>query len=124
MLQAAREDAEAVLHMSKQRIRKEIGGEGQEYEVGQAVWQSIGAKVKIRWKSEKSGAHFLGPFEIVEKTGPITYQLVLSLWMKFHDNIKVNCLSPWKENKINDYQPPQPEPEEVEGEQFNEVENF
>ena len=47
-LRAAREDAEAALQMSKQRIRDEIGGQGQGFEVGQTVWLSIGGKVKIK----------------------------------------------------------------------------
>lgn len=41
--------------------------------------------------------------------------------MKIHDNIHTNCLSPWKGNEINRTQPPPPEPEVVEGEEFYEV---
>ena len=72
----------------------------------------------------KLGNCQLGPFEILEKTGSHTYCLALPYWMKIHDNINVDQLLPWKENKINGYLPPQPEPEEVEGEKFYEVDKF
>ena len=110
--------------MSKQRIRDEIRGQGQEFEVGQPVWLSIGGKVKIKQKNEKLGSHCLGPFEIVEKTGPCTYRLALPFWMKIHDNINVDRLSPWKGNEINGHLPLPPEPEEVEGEKFYEVDKI
>ena len=44
--------------------------------------------------------------------------------MKIHNNIHVNRLSPWKGNKINGIEPPPPEPELVEGEEFYEVDKI
>lgn len=79
---------------------------------------------KIRQKSDKLGSKRLGPFEVVEKTGTHTYRLKLPTWMKIHDNINVNRLSPWKGNEINGELPPPPEPEVVEGEERYEVEKI
>ena len=88
--------------------------------MGQAVWLSIN-NLKICRKNEKLGSRRLGPFEITEKTGSHMYRLALPTWMKIHDNIHVNRLSPWKGNEVNGTKPPPPEPELVEGEEFYEV---
>ena len=66
----------------------------------------------------------MGPFEVVEKTGPHTYRLALPSWMKIHDNIHVDCLSPWKGNDINGIMPDPPEPEIIDGEEEFEVERI
>ena len=77
-LRFAREDAEAALRMSKQRIRDAVEGKALEFEVGQPVWLST-KNVKIQQKHGKLGNRRLGPFEIAEKTGPLTYCLTLPL---------------------------------------------
>lgn len=122
-LRHAREDAEAALRMSKHRIQNTVRGGIQEFEVGQPVWLSTN-NVKIRQKHAKLGSRRLGPFEIVEKTGTHTYRLALPSWMRIHDNIHTNRLTPWKGNEVNGLEPPPPEPEIVDGEEFWEVEEI
>jgi hypothetical protein len=122
-LRHAQEDAEAALRMSKQRISDSSTGTETKFEIGQPVWLST-QKLKIRRKNEKLGSRRLGPFEVVEQTGTHTYHLALPSWMKIHDNIHVNRLSPWKGNEVNGILPPPPEPEIVEGEEFYDVEKI
>ena len=66
----------------------------------------------------------MGPFEVVEKTGPHTYRLALPSWMKIHDNINVRRLSPWKGNEVNGMTPAPPEPEIIDGEEYYEIEQI
>ena len=44
--------------------------------------------------------------------------------MKIHNNINVDRLAKWKGNEVNGIRPPPPEPEEIEGEEFYEVEQI
>ena len=93
------------------------------FQKGEPVWLTT-EKLKIRTKNGKLGSKRLGPFEIEEKTGPRTYRLKLPSWMKIHNNINVDRLAKWKGNEINGIRPPPPEPEEIEGEEFYEVEEI
>ena len=124
-LQHARTDAEAALRMSKYRIEESTGvgtaAKENVFKVGQPVWLSA-KKLKIRQKSAKLGSKRLGPFEVLEKTGAHTYRLDLPHWMKIHDNIHADRLSPWKGNDINGVTPPPPEPVEIDGEEHYDVE--
>lgn len=91
-----------------------------EFEVGQPVWLSL-SKLKVHQKNQKLGSRQLGPFKIAEKTGLLIYHLDLPTWIKIHDNIQIDQLSPWKGNEVNGVNPPPPEPEIIEGEEFYEV---
>ena len=124
-LRHAREDAEAALRMSKQRIADTIAEHPNQpsFEVGQPVWLSVN-NLKIRRKSEKLGSRRLGPFEVIEKTGAHTYRLALPTWMKIHDNINVKCWAPWKGNEVNGILPAPPEPEVIDGEEFYDVDRI
>jgi hypothetical protein len=122
-MKEAREDAEAALRMSKARMVGTPTRDTTEFEVGQPVWLSTN-KLKIRQKNGKLGSKRLGPFEVLERTGLKTYRLQLPPWMKIHNNININRLSPWKGNEINGLQPPAPEPEVIEGEEFYEVDSI
>ena len=119
----AREEAEAALQMSKKCISETVNGKVREFEMGQPVWLST-KNIKIRHINLKLGNCRLGPFEVVEKTGSHTYCLALPYWMKIHDNIHVDQLSPWKGNKVNGVEPAPPEPEVVDGEEFWEVDKI
>ena len=109
--------------MSKQRIRDSIERTPPQFDVGQPVWLST-KNIKIQRKNAKLDNRRLGPFKVAEKTGPLTYRLSLPTWMKIHDNIHVDRLSPWKGNEVNGMEPPPPEPEVIDGEEHWEVDQI
>ena len=113
ILQEVRRDIEAGLHLGK-RMQKEGYERGKQkahqFEVGDRVWLSS-EDINLQLPTEKLGDRQLGPFEILEKIGPLDYQLDLPLSLdRLHPVFHVDKLYPWKGNDINGEIPAPPEP--------------
>ena len=67
--------------------------------------------INLQLSSEKLGDQQLGPFEILEKVGPLDYCLDLPLSLdQLHPIFHVIKLYPWRGNHINGEIPVPPEP--------------
>lgn len=119
-LEAARWDAEAAMRMSKEHQAKEGEIEKRTFEVGDMVW--LDAKpIQIKGV-RKLTARKLGPYKVIDKTGPVSYKLELPKDLRVHPVFNIDRLMLWKGNEVNGKLPPPPEPVEVEGEEEHEVE--
>ena len=91
--------------------------------VGDKVWlQAI--QIKIHQQSVKLGPKQLGPFEITEVLSDVDYRLKLPPALRIHDVFHIDCLSPYKGNKVNGLEPPPSEPVTVNGEEEYEVDHI
>jgi hypothetical protein len=117
-------DAEAALHLSKQRMQmeKEQRLTPYKFTVGDKVWLQA-KQIKVHQQSAKLGPKQLGPFTITEVKSDINYRLDLPPVLKIHDVFHVDCLSPYKGNEVNGLQPPPPEPVTVDGEEEYKVDH-
>ena len=68
------------------------------------------------------GPRRLGPFKVIERIGDLDYRLELPDWMRIHNVIHVDQLSPYHENGLPP--PKRPEPVIVDGEEEWEVEEI
>jgi hypothetical protein len=84
----------------------------------------ISAKdIAIYQASKKLGPKQLGPYTVKKKVGELSYKLDLPAGLhRLHPVFHVDCLSPWKGNKVNGELPPPLAPVEVEGKPKYEVE--
>jgi hypothetical protein len=118
ILREARRDAGAALHLGK-RHQKEGYERGKKrahrFKVGDYVWLS-GEDIDLKLSSEKLGDRQLGPFEILEKIGPLDYRLDLPDGMsQIHPVFHVDKLYPFGGNEVNGLFPEEPEPIYLEG---------
>ena len=117
-------DAEAALHLSKQRMQKpEQPRKPYKFKVGDKVWLQA-KQIKIHQQSAKLGPKQLGPFTITEVRSDVDYQLVLPPVLKVHDVFHVDRLSPYKGNEVNGLTPPPPEPVTVDGKEEYKVDHI
>lgn len=114
-LREARKDAEAALRMEK-RAMKQTFEAGKPlphtFTPGQKVWLSS-KDISISHPSRKLAPRQLGPYEVLERTGDLTYRLRLPPSMHQHPVFHVDRLSPWHGNPINGLDPPPPPPVQV-----------
>jgi hypothetical protein len=106
-VQAAQpKDAEAALRLSKKRMQTDIEQRCQPYKfnVGDRVWLQA-KQINIHQQSSKLGPKQLGPFEVIEVRSDVDYKLALPPALKVHDVFHVDCLSPYKGNKVNGLTP-------------------
>jgi hypothetical protein len=110
-----RKDAEAALRREKQ-VMKETFEAGKptphSFSPGQKVWLSS-KDISLSQPSRKLAPRQLGPYEVLERTGELTYRLQLPPSMRQHPVFHVDRLSPWVGNDVNGIEPPPPEPVEV-----------
>ena len=118
-------DAEAALRLSKERMKegcpKFYGTSA--FTVGNKVWLQA-KQIKIHQQSAKLGPKQLGPFEITEVLSDVDYRLKLPPALRIHDVFHIDCLSPYKGNKVNGLEPPPSEPVTVNGEEEYEVDHI
>ena len=122
-LEKAREEAQAALRMSKDRMRTDLTTQPKKpykFSVGDMVWLQS-KNVKVHQESQKLGPKQLGPFAVTEVLSDLDYRLQLPPALKLHDVFHIDRLSPWKGNDINGLQPPPPGPLTVQGKEEYEV---
>lgn len=125
-LQETRKEAEAALRMEK-RTMKETFEAGKPsphiFSPGQKVWLSS-KDISLSTPSRKLSPRQLGPYEVLERTGKLTYRLRLPPSMHQHPVFHVDRLSPWSGNDINGLNPSPPPPIKIDDELEYEVEDI
>ena len=116
-----RKEAEAALRLSKQKMKEDYErGKKHAHEFKPGDLVALTAKdIKIHQESPKLGPRQLGPFKVLERTSDVDYRLELPAWLKIHDVIHVNRLSPWRDNGVE--KPPPPKPVVIDNEEEYEV---
>ena len=118
-------DAEAALCLSKECMKlghpKSYGASA--LTVGDKVWLQA-KQIKIHQQSAKLGPKQLGPFEITEVLSDVNYRLKLPPALQIHNVFHVDCLSPYKGNKVNGLEPPPSQPVTVDSEEEYEVDHI
>jgi transposase InsO family protein len=125
-LRDARKDAEAALRQEKQAMKEtfEAGKPApHSFTPGQKVWLSS-KDISLAQPSRKLAPRQLGPYDVLERTGELTYRLQLPPSMRQHPVFHVDRLSPWVGNEINGQDPPPPAPVEVDDELEYEVDRI
>src|ERR1700680_3632287 len=125
-LREVRKEAEAALRMEKRAMKHafEAGKPPPHiFTPGQRVWLSS-KDIPISSPSRKLAPRQLGPYEVLERTGDLTYRLQLPSYMHQHPVFHVDRLSPWKGNNVNGQQPPPPAPVQIDEELEYEVETI
>jgi hypothetical protein len=125
-LRDVRKDAEAGLQMEK-RAMKQTFEAGKppphSFVQGQKVWLAS-KDILLTSPSRKLAPRQLGPYEVLECTGELTYRLRLPPSMHQHPVFHVDRLSPWEGNDINGLEPPPPPPVQIANELEYEVEHI
>jgi hypothetical protein len=108
-------EAEAALRVEKRNM-KEIFEAGKAnphvFSPRQKVWLSS-KDISLSAPSRKLTPRQLGPYEVLERTGNLTYRLALPPMMCQHPVFHVDRLAPWQGNDIQGHEPPAPEPIEI-----------
>ena len=125
-LQETRKEAEASLRMEK-RAMKRTFEKGKppphSFSPGEKVWLNS-KDIGLTSASRKLTPRQLGPYEVLERTGELTYRLRLPPSMHQHPVFHVDRLSPWSGNSVNGFDPPPPPPVEIDDELEYEVESI
>ena len=125
-LQESRKEAEAALRDEK-RAMKETFERGKKaphtFTPGQKVWLSS-KDISLTSASRKLAVRQLGPYTVAERTGELTYRLILPPTMRQHPVFHVDRLSPWEGNDIQGEQPPPPDPIQIDDALEYEVEQI
>jgi RNase H-like domain found in reverse transcriptase/Reverse transcriptase (RNA-dependent DNA polymerase)/Integrase zinc binding domain/Chromo (CHRromatin Organisation MOdifier) domain/Integrase core domain len=125
-LRETRNEAEAALRIEKRTMKQtfEAGKPPPHtFQSGDKVWLAS-KDIHTSHPSRKLMPRQLGPYEVLERTGDLTYRLRLPMGMRQHPVFHIDRLSPWKGNEINGRDPPPPEPVEVEDQLEYEVEDI
>jgi len=114
-LRETRREAEAALRTEK-RSMKETFERGKPdprpFAPGDKVWLSS-KDISLTSPSRKLAPRQLGPYEIIERTGDLTYRLALPSFMHQHPVFHVDRLSRWQQNEVHGREPPPPDPIEI-----------
>ena len=101
-------DTEAKVQVIRQRLKvandrqksyADLKMKDIEYEVGDKVFLKVSPWRKILRFSKKGklGSRFIGPYEILERIGPVAYRLALPLELvQFHDVFHVSMLRKYR----------------------------
>ena len=125
-LQESRKEAEAALREEKRAMKQafEMGKMAPHIFVpGQKVWLSA-KDISLTAPSRKLAVCQLGPYTIAERTGELTYRLILPPTMRQHPVFHVDRLSPWEGNDVQGQHPPPPDPIQVDNDLEYEVEEI
>jgi hypothetical protein len=93
------------------------------FKKGDKVWLEA-KNLKLPFKMKKMAPRRQGPFEIEEEVGLRAYRLKLPEGWKVHPVFHISLLSQFKTTDTHGPSFPEPPPEEVEGEEENEIEGI
>ncbi|TFY53494.1 hypothetical protein EVG20_g10089 [Dentipellis fragilis] len=119
-----REDLQASLQVAAEIMKRTRGDStqpGVHYQKGDKVWLD-GKNVRTTCPKAKLAAKYLGPFEITNVIGPVTYRLKLPSTWCIHPVFHASLLSPYKETDAHGSNFLTPAPDLVEGKEEYEVE--
>jgi len=125
-LRDARKDAEAALRTEKRAMKQTFEANKpppHTFSPGHKVWLSS-KDILTSHPSRKLAPRQLGPYEVLERTGELTYRLRLPPGMHQHPVFHVDRLSPWHGNDVNGSDPPPPPPVQVDDALEYEVERI
>jgi hypothetical protein len=126
LLRETHKEAEAALRMEKHAMKEIFEADKPPphiFHPGQKVWLSS-KDINTSYPSRKLTPQQLGPYEVTERTGDLTYRLLLPPSMRQHPVFHVDRLSPWRGNEVNGRTPPPPQPIQVNNELEYEVEHI
>src|SRR5712672_2616629 len=120
-LEKIRSQAQEAMKRVQSMWRKEK--EWTEYQVDQKVWLEA-KNIKTTQSTTKLRALQYGPFKIINKLGPVTYQLMLLKGWKIYNVFHASLLLPYKETKEHGRNFKELPPELIEGEEEYKVEEI
>jgi hypothetical protein len=125
-LREARKDAEAALRLEKRAMKRTFESDKPPPHVftpGQKVWLSS-KDIALSSPTRKLAPRQLGPYEVLERTGELTYRLKLPPQMHQHPVFHVDRLAPWHGNTVNGFNAPPPDPIKIDDALEYEVEQI
>jgi len=125
-LRETRQEAEAALRMEKRTMKEEFEAKKptpHPFTPGDKVWLSA-KDISLTSPSRKLAPRQLGPYEVLERTGDLTYRLALPPFMRQHPVFHMDRLSPYKQNEVHGREPPPPDPIEIDDDLEYEVETI
>jgi Chromo (CHRromatin Organisation MOdifier) domain len=90
---------------------------------GNKVWLDA-RNLKFTTLSKKLSSQRYGPFEVLQRISPVTYQIKLPQMWKIHNIFHVNLLTPYHETQAYGTMHSQPPPELINGEEEYEDEEI
>jgi Chromo (CHRromatin Organisation MOdifier) domain len=114
-LQETRKEAEAAFRMKKYTMKQTFESNKpppQMFTLGEKVWLSS-KDITVSGPGRKLTPWQLGPYEVVDRTGELTYCLRLPPSMHQHPVFHVDHLSPWHGNETNGLNTPPPPPVQI-----------
>src|SRR5712672_1968587 len=120
-LEKIRNQAQEAMKRAQSMWRKDK--EWTEYQVDQKVWLEA-KNIKTTQPMTKLRALRYGPFKVINKLGPVTYQLMLPKGWKIHNVFHASLLLPYKEMEEHGTNFEEPPLELIEGEEEYEVEEI
>lgn len=97
--------------------------EAPHFNIGDLVWLST-KNFRIKGRSKKLTAKWVGPYPITEVISDHAYRLRLPRHMRINNSFNVSLLEPYNPNSIPQRVPEPPPPVEVEGEEEFEIEKI
>ena len=126
-LHKAQEKMSEIIVEGKEKTKQRVDKgrlPGPDFQVGEKVWL-LGTNVVKSRRSAPLDHRKLGPFEITEKLGPVTYRLNLPVNMRrTHNTFHVSLLEKYYENPFPERVVPPPPPIEIDGEEEFEVDEI
>jgi hypothetical protein len=113
-MKEAREDAEAMLRMANERMKRYYDRnikEAPQFKKGDLVWLEA-KNIRQKRPNKKLSDRRLGPFEVIEKTGDVNYRLKLPQEYKIHPVFHVELLTAHTPSTLlprNNFSRPPPE---------------
>lgn len=95
-LAEVRKEAKAVLHLSKEKIKKQFERNkklAHMFNVGDMVWLTA-KDIKIHEKTPKHGPQQLGLFKVLEWIRDLNYRLEISPFLKINPVFHISQLNP------------------------------
>ena len=120
-LEKARLEAMAAHELARQHMAERITRGFTPFTKGQKVWLEA-KNLRFLTDHKKLAMKRVGPLEIVEVLGPLTYRLKLPQQWRIHDVFHASLLTPVRENDTHGPNFALPPPDLVEGEEEYEVE--
>ena len=99
--QEAQEQAKAALVLAAERMKwyYDQGHSDVKFKVGDRVW--LDAKdLNLRIPSKKLASRRVGPYEVLEQLGPVTYKLKLPKHVKIHPVFHASKLTKYNEDQV------------------------